>query len=134
VSASYWMWRYWLTESINLLDGKLVHGVIRNYCLPRWPPINFLNHMEWKIIIVNPETNGAIIPYKYFGHFNCMYVFHVCAIICNEVLEFRLPKKHIRQIRIRLLWYEVGKYILQLTIYTCFVIYIVSGQQDFDWR
>jgi hypothetical protein len=46
VLASYLVWRGWLTESVNLVDGKYVQGLICNYSLLQGSSMNFLNHME----------------------------------------------------------------------------------------
>jgi hypothetical protein len=46
VSISYLICRDKLTESVNLVNEKRVHGVIRNYSLPQEPFMNFLYHGE----------------------------------------------------------------------------------------
>jgi len=47
----------WTRVAILLFDVVLnriwLQRLICNYCLLREPPMNFLNHMEWKIIITN---------------------------------------------------------------------------------
>jgi hypothetical protein len=65
VSHSYWSdvaltWH--LMESVKNFNGIWRQWSICNYCLPQWPPMNFLNHREWKIIWHTTGTNSAIIP------------------------------------------------------------------------
>jgi hypothetical protein len=46
-----WRWRVGLTGSIKMVDRKSTKGIKRNYCIQQGPPMNFLNHREWKIIM-----------------------------------------------------------------------------------
>jgi hypothetical protein len=67
MSASYWfdVARTWhLTESVKFFNRIWLQWSICNYCLPRGPPMNFLNHRKWKIIIAYHRDQQCIYPFS----------------------------------------------------------------------
>jgi hypothetical protein len=53
-SPSYWRHvalTWYLTESVKNFNRIWCQVSICNYCIPQGPPMHFLNHREWKIIM-----------------------------------------------------------------------------------
>jgi hypothetical protein len=66
-------WRVGLTDSVKMVDGKSTQGVKCNYCIPQGPPMNFLNHREWKIIMAYHRDQRCNYPYFFIKMDMCRH-------------------------------------------------------------
>jgi len=88
VSPSYWRhvaltWH--LTESVKNFNRIWRQGSICNYCISRGPPVNFLNHREWKIIMVYHRDQRCNYPlFDGTCHF-LMYSLFEAKVPCTAV-------------------------------------------------